>query len=286
MEVVNAVIVISIIGLIGAIILVFASKFMAVQEDERVQKVNAELPQANCGACGFAGCQAYANAIVGDDAAVNRCVPGGDAVAQKVAAIMGKEAEKVDQKIAVVSCRGTCGHTKKTFNYIGEPSCRDLAQLYGGNSSCSAGCLGLGDCVKVCQFGALEVVNGVAVVNEEKCTGCGACKDICPKNLFWMKAPEDDPIVLCSNRKPGGETKKSCDVGCIACRKCERACPEGAITVEGNLARIDQSKCTHCHECVAVCPSNVIQPPKQILKMIIDAPPETAPEKETAEAGR
>ena len=171
--------VIAAIGLLGAVLLVTASKLFAVTEDERIREVELALPGANCGSCGYAGCAAYAKAIV-EGAPVNQCFAGGAAAAEKIAAIMGVEAGDATEYKAMVACRGDLSHTKKRYEYHGIPTCAACNVLYNGDSSCPFGCLGFGDCVKACKFGAIEIRDGIAHVNKEKCTGCGQCVANCP----------------------------------------------------------------------------------------------------------
>ena len=190
-----AVLIVTVIGLIGAVILVAASIFMYVPVDERVEQITGCLPGANCGACGCAGCADYAKTIVEDGNAVNKCVPGGAKVAGEIAAIMGVEAGASVPMKAVVACSGTCGKTGKRFEFEGLHSCQAVKGLYGGDGDCKFGCLGYGDCVSVCAFDAIHVVDGVALVDREKCTGCGACAKACPNAIisiipFGKKSPK------------------------------------------------------------------------------------------------
>ena len=232
-----AVLIVTVIGLIGAVILVAASIFMYVPVDERVEQITGCLPGANCGACGCAGCADYAKTIVEDGNAVNKCVPGGAKVAGEIAAIMGVEAGASVPMKAVVACSGTCGKTGKRFEFEGLHSCQAVKGLYGGDGDCKFGCLGYGDCVSVCAFDAIHVVDGVALVDREKCTGCGACAKACPNAIISI-IPEHKrkPVVLCQNKDKGAQTRKACSAGCIGCMKCAKACPKQAITVENNLA--------------------------------------------------
>ena len=258
--------VIAAIGLLGAVLLVTASKLFAVTEDERIREVELALPGANCGSCGYAGCAAYAKAIV-EGAPVNQCVAGGSAAAEKIAAIMGVEAGDATEYKAMVACRGDLSHTKKRYEYHGIPSCAACNVLYNGDSSCPFGCLGFGDCVKACKFDAIEIVDGIARVDPKKCTGCGACKTACPKRIIFMyeykRKPK--PIVMCSNHKKGVDTRRECTAGCIGCGKCVKNCPVNAITIHDNVARVDYDKCISCRKCVTNCPMNCIIIPDREL---------------------
>lgn len=258
MSIVSAIAIVSVLGLIGAAILVVAAKYLAVEEDPRIGEVTGVLPGANCGACGFAGCADYAKAIVSGEAEIGRCVPGGQKCADAVAAIMGTSAGAAVQMRAVVLCQGSCDKAKTKYDYQGVKSCA-AATLYGGPQACSFGCIGFGDCVKACKFDAIRVVDGVSVVDPDKCTGCGECAKACPKRIISVRPASTRPVVLCSNTEKGGVTHKACTIGCIGCMKCTKVCPTGAITVENNLARIDPDKCSGCGECVKNCPVGAIR---------------------------
>ena len=255
-----AVVLIAAVGLVGAVLLVAASRAFAVTEDERVEEVTLALPGANCGACGYAGCASYAKAVA-EGAPVNQCMAGGPAVAEKLAAIMGVEAGESTAYKAIVACRGTEEHTRSRFDYRGIQSCQACNVLYNGHLSCPFGCLGFGDCVRACKFGAIQLVDGVARVDPAKCTGCGACKAACPKKIIFLYHEETKPVVMCSNHKRGADTRKECTAGCIGCHKCEKECPAQAITVRDNVARIDYDKCTGCNHCADICPVHAIQLP-------------------------
>jgi len=256
--------VIAAIGLLGAVLLVTASKLFAVTEDERIREVELALPGANCGSCGYAGCAAYAKAIV-EGAPVNQCFAGGAAAAEKIAAIMGVEAGDATEYKAMVACRGDLSHTKKRYEYHGIPTCAACNVLYNGDSSCPFGCLGFGDCVKACKFGAIEIRDGIAHVNKEKCTGCGACKAACPKRIIFLYEYKSrpKPIVMCSNHKKAVDTRRECTAGCIGCGKCVRNCPVEAISINENVARVDYDKCIGCRKCVTNCPMNCIVIPEE-----------------------
>ena len=262
MTIAMAIILVTVVGLLGAVILVLAARFLAVEEDPRVGQVQECLPGANCGACGYAGCADYAKAIV-EGAPVNLCVPGGAKAAQAAAAVMGVEAGATRKVCAVVACQGADGVCKQKFDYQGIASCAAAAALHGGPNACTFGCIGLGDCVKACKFDAIHVENGLAHVDPAKCTGCGACKAACPHNVIRMYDEPEKPVVLCGNKEKGALTNKECAKGCIACMKCEKSCPEQAIKVVDFVATIDYSKCTGCGTCMEVCPKKVIHLPGQ-----------------------
>lgn len=246
------------IGLVAAVILVIASKVMEVPVDERIETVREELPSANCGACGYAGCDDYAKAVVEEGAALNLCTPGGPDTAAKIADIMGGEAGEMEKTIAMLRCQGTVHHTTKKYDYAGVSTCRAAAQMYGGNSSCSYSCLGFGDCVSVCEFDAMEIVDGIVKIDADKCTACGACVEECPKMVLELRKVGKTAFVQCSNEQKGAQSRKVCSISCIACTKCVKVCPVDAIMMKNNRAVIDPDKCINCGDCVEVCPTNAI----------------------------
>ncbi len=246
------------IGLVFGIILAVASKVFHVETDERIGKITEVLPSANCGGCGYAGCSAYAEAVVSGKASVNGCPVGGAAVAQKVAEIMGVSASSETQrKIAHVICSGGCNSEK--FEYHGISDCRAANRLANGDKSCAYACLGLGSCAAVCPFDAITVTDGHVNIREEKCTGCGKCVEECPKNIISL-IPENAPyFVQCSSKNKGAVTRNVCEDGCIGCKICEKKCEFNAIEVYDNLAAIDYKKCTGCGACVEACPRKIIR---------------------------
>lgn len=259
-----AVISLGAIGAIGAIFLYAASKKFEVYEDPRIAQVQDALPAANCGGCGYPGCSGFAAACVKADTLEGLLCPvGGAAVMDKVAAILGKEAGSAEPMVAVVRCNGTCADRPRTNQYDGTKSCAIASTLYGGETGCTFGCLGYGDCVNVCTFDAIHInpATGLAEVNEEKCTSCGACVKACPKSLIELrkKGPKSRRIyVSCMNKDKGAIAKKACNNACIGCGKCVKECPFEAITLTSNLAYIDYTKCRLCRKCVVVCPTNAI----------------------------
>ena len=264
MSVTAAVVIVTLTGLCGAGILVVASQLMRVEVDERIGLVQEALPGANCGACGFAGCADYATAIIESGAAPNLCIPGGAAVAAEVAKIAGQDAGEVAQRKAIVACQGTSEHRSQKYENTGIQSCAAASGLFGGPSACPYGCLGYGDCKAVCKFDAIEIQQGVARIKIEQCTGCGACLEACPKKIIWIREVSEKPVVMCANHHRGALTRKECTAGCIGCMKCEKSCPEGAIVVKNNVARIDLDKCIGCRTCVNVCPVKAIAVPKNV----------------------
>lgn len=247
------------VGLIAGLALALIGNFFGVEEDEKVKNVRTCLPGANCGACGYKGCDDYAAAIAAGNAAPNLCIPGGESTATELGELLGIEIEPPKDVVAFVACNGNCEATSNKATYDGISSCRAASMLYGGPAACSYGCLGLGDCAAVCPSDAICTKDGIAHVDTSRCIGCGACADTCPKHIIHMVPQESRTVVMCSNRDRGADARKVCKNACIACRKCEKTCPHGAITVIDNLARIDYTKCTGCLECVAQCPTGCLK---------------------------
>lgn len=247
-------------GLAFGLGLAYASKKFAVEVDERLDKIKEVLPGANCGACGYPGCEGYAAAIVSGEAGVEKCTVGGIPAAKAICGIMGVNAagEQVDM-VARVMCDGRCNVSRDKFQYTGISSCTAASQLFSGGKQCAYGCLGYGSCQEVCDFDAIVISNGVAKILEDKCKACGKCVEICPKNIISIDPKKGRYSVLCKSTDKGGIVRKNCDVGCIGCMKCQKVCQSEAITIENNLARIDAEKCTNCGECEKACPVNAIK---------------------------
>lgn len=254
----------SLLALVSAVILYFIAQRFKVYEDPRIDEVQAVLPAANCGGCGYAGCRSLAEALVNAETFDGLyCPVGGAEVMAGAAKILGKEAPVVDPLVAVLLCNGTPENRPRTSNYTGASDCRISNSLYIGESDCSYGCLGFGDCVKACTFGAMTIdpLTGLPVIIDDNCVACGACVKACPRNIIELrkKAKKERKIyVACSNCDKGGPARRACKVACIACSKCVKVCEFGAITIENNLAYIDAKKCTFCRKCVTECPTNSI----------------------------
>ena len=244
------------IGLVVGIVLSVASKLFAVETDERIEQITELLPGANCGGCGYAGCSACAAAIVAGDAPVNAC-PGCANVAE-IAKIMGVEAVGSNPKKAYIACSGQTGKAIKKYDFDGTMSCYDISQLKGGDKNCDYACLGYGDCVEKCAFGALSIKDGIASVDQTKCTGCGVCASVCPKSVIKILPENIKTFVACSSKDKGAALKDKCTAGCIGCKICEKNCEAGAISVVDNLAVIDYEKCTGCGICAEKCPKKII----------------------------
>ena len=247
------------IALICAVILTLSTRFFGVKEDETAVAIRACLPGANCGACGYTGCDGYAKALAErSESKTNLCVPGGDKTAKEIAAILGVEAEDVVEQVAYVACNGNCGATERKYDYKGFKSCVAANLLYNGDKSCNYACLGYGDCTRVCPRDAIHVEDGIAKVDPQKCIGCGMCVRECPNHIIKLVNDTVKVVVQCSNHDKGAVTRKICTNGCIGCMKCQKACPTGAVKVENNLATIDYSLCTGCGACDDVCPVHCI----------------------------
>ncbi len=257
MNIVFAILVLGVMGGVFGLALAVASKVFYVEKDERLEPITEALPGANCGGCGFSGCAAYAQAIIDGTGKIGMCAVGGKSVNDEIAAIMGVESVEMERKVALVKCRGF--HATKKGSYDGLMDCEAAAKLAGGGpNNCPYGCLGFGNCVKVCPTGAISLKDGVAQVDHEKCVGCMACKNACPRGIIEEVPYKQDIVVACSSKEKGGALRKYCDIGCIGCKLCEKACEHDAIHVFDNLARIDYSKCTSCSACAAKCPRHLI----------------------------
>ena len=276
-----AVISLGAIGLVAAVILYAASKKFAVYEDPRIAQVSEVLPQANCGGCGYPGCSGFAAACVKAGSLEGKLCPvGGQPTMEKVAAILGLEAAASEPKVAVVRCNGTCANRPKLTQYDGVRSCVVANSTYGGETGCTFGCLGCGDCVSACTFGAIKMnpETGLPEVDESKCTACGACAKACPRSIIEIRPKGKNNrrvYVQCVNKDKGAVARKACAAACIGCGKCVKVCPFEAITLENNLAYIDPAKCKSCRKCEMECPQNAI--------IAVNFPPRKAkPAEETA----
>ena len=272
--------VIALLGLVLALVLYIVADRFKVEEDPRIDEVEKVMPGANCGGCGFAGCRAFADAAVkAPNLDNNYCPVGGNDVMKKVAAILGYEVKEKAPMVAVVRCNGSCEARPRINEYGGYASCRVKAALYAGDTACAFGCLGCGDCVAACAFGAISMdpATGLPVVDESKCTACGACAKACPKSIIEIrpKGPRGMRLyVSCLNRDKGPAAKKACASACRGCGICAKTCTHGAITVENNVAYIDPAKCKLCRECEAVCPTGAIHSvnfPKPVDKDAVKA---------------
>lgn len=247
------------VGLVSAILLTFVGNKFAVPVDETQALIREVLPGANCGACGFAGCDDYAAALAADPSVpANKCIPGGEATVQGICSILGVDAESSAPMAARVLCSGFHDVTKPEMDYQGLASCAAVKQFFGGPGSCKYGCIGMGDCVAVCQYDAIEICNGLAKVDKESCVGCGMCANACPQNIIEIVPKASRVSVGCSSKDAGKGVMAVCEAGCIGCKLCEKACKFDAIHVVDNLAVIDVEKCVNCGLCAKACPRKVI----------------------------
>ena len=252
--------VVGILGILIGIFLGIASEKFKVEVDEKEILVRNELPGNNCGGCGYAGCDALAKAIAAGQADVGACPVGGASTAEKIGAIMGVAGGSAEKKVAFVKCKGTCDKTKVQYNYYGVDDCKKVSVVPGaGEKACTYGCMGYGSCVKACAFDAIHVVDGVAVVDKEKCVACGKCVSSCPNHLIELVPYKAGHLVQCSSHAKGKDVKSVCESGCIGCTLCTKQCEFDAIHMEDNLAVIDYEKCTNCGKCAEKCPVKVIQ---------------------------
>ena len=247
-------------GLGAGILLAYASKKFAVKEDEKVGKIESILPGVNCGACGYAGCHAYAEAVASGKAEVNLCKPGGEKVMKEICSIMGKEGVSAEPKVAQRYCNGGRKESKSKFDYEGIETCKAASIINNGFKQCTYSCLGLGDCERSCPVNAITIdENSLPQIDKEKCIGCEKCVIECPRNILHMVPKKSRVHVRCSSKDPGKVVTKVCTIGCIACKLCEKACPFDAIHVIDNLAIIDYDKCKNCTKCAQVCPRKIIE---------------------------
>ena len=247
------------LGVMFGLVLSFAAKKFAVPVDERFILVREAVAGANCGACGYPGCDAYALAVVKGETSIDLCTPGGQKTLDALAQIMGQETNDMEVEVARVLCQGETGVVKPRYDYNGPETCHTAVGLAGGPSMCIWGCVGLGDCVRVCRFDAMKIVNGIVEINEDKCTACGMCVKECPRSVIKLLPKKARVTVRCQNAAPPRESRETCTKACIACKRCEKACQYDAIHVVNNCAIIDPVKCTLCGECVKVCPTKCIE---------------------------
>lgn len=261
----STILTLSLLGILAAVVLYFVAQKFKVEEDPRIDEVEKMLPGANCGGCGFAGCRGMADALVkNDDISALFCPVGGGDTMKGIAAYLGKAAPEKEPMVATVRCGGVCDKRPRTNTFDGAKSCAVASSLYVGETACAYGCLGYGDCVAACAFDAIHInpETGIAEVDAEKCTACGACVKACPKKIIELskKWPKGRAVYVgCVSKDKGAVVMKACKAGCIGCGKCEKVCAFGAITIENNLAYIDSQKCKLCRKCVNECPTGAIK---------------------------
>ena len=258
--IVIATVTVGIVGILIGVLLGIASEVFKVEVDEKEIQVREALPGNNCGACGYPGCDGLAKAIASGEAKVNQCPVGGQPVAAKIAVIMGvDDVGASEKKVAFVKCKGNCNYTKKIYTYSGLYDCNGAMVVPGaGGKSCEYGCMGYGSCVKACEFDSIHIVDGIALVDKEKCVACGKCVSACPKKLIDMVPYKAKTLVQCNSQDKGKTVKDKCSVGCIGCTMCVKQCQDDAIHMVGNVALVDYSKCIECGRCAMKCPTKVI----------------------------
>lgn len=256
-EILLPILIVAGIGLIAGLGLAIASIIMAVPKDEKAEAILEVLPGANCGACGYSGCEGYAKALAHGEAKPGLCSPGGAEVAKATSELLGVSGD-VEYKTALVHCLGSYDFTTDKMEYDGIMSCAAASQLAGGITSCRFGCMGLGDCMNACAYNAINICNGVAAINPDRCKGCSMCVKACPKGLISFVPLKNQAVVRCSNCDKGAATNKVCGIGCIGCTKCVRVCEFDAVKIVDSHAVVDPEKCTACGKCVEVCPRHVI----------------------------
>ncbi len=253
------------IGVVFGVTLAAVARRFQVPTNPVVERVRAYLPSANCGACGFAGCQAYAEAVVErSEVSPSLCIPGRGAVAEAIAKIAGKEPGTVADRVVVMRCHGTSAFARDESRYVGLDTCAAASLVFGGPKACKNGCLGMADCVRACPFDALYMSpDGIAAVNYDKCTGCGICVPVCPKELFQLYPRNRRVELSCVAKDKQSVVRSTCMVGCTLCRKCVSKCPAEAIEWDGRTIIIHHDICLaygpSCQEaCVDICPSTIL----------------------------
>ena len=245
------------IAVIFAVLIVTVSKLCMIKEDSKTEEIKDCLANANCGGCGYAGCADFAKALAEGKATLDACGPTSKEGKKRISEILGIEYSDSKEIAAKTHCSGG-KECIDLFGYVGNQTCYAMYSFGGGNKGCIFGCLGGGDCVKACEYGAITMKNGVSVINKDLCVACGKCVKACPKHIIEL-IPKDAAIyIACSSEHRGKDVMNVCKKGCIGCGICTKNCPENAIIMEDNLPKVDYSKCTGCFTCVEKCPRKCI----------------------------
>jgi len=254
-----SIIALALLGLLSGLMLGLAYQKFSVEEDPRVTRILSALPGSNCGACGYAGCRGFAEALAAGKIDASGCLMGGRETAQLLASTLGTDLKEKDALAAFLLCGGGAAESQNRFEYIGAPNCKAADALGGGFKACTYGCLGFGDCATACPTSAISMSKDkLPVVDIDKCIACGKCIKECPRALFILLPKKTRFHVNCNSEDKGVFVRRVCKVGCIACLLCQKACPNGAIMIENNLAAIDHNKCKNAGECIKVCPMKTI----------------------------
>ena len=246
------------IGLLCAVALAVAEKYLSIAQDPRIGKVSELLPGANCGGCGYAGCAEYARAIVVDNADCNLCTPGGPSCAIAIASFLGRAAASITKRTALVLCCGNDTEATRRAAYNGIYDCAAAQAIAGGDKGCTYGCLGYGTCARICPVNAIAMIDGLAKIDKFKCIACGKCIIACPRKIIKFVPITAEIHVLCSSKDKGPAVKKVCGIGCIGCRICTKYA-EGAINMDGFLAVVDYTKPLTNEETIVKCPPHCIR---------------------------
>jgi Na+-translocating ferredoxin:NAD+ oxidoreductase subunit B len=246
------------LGLVFALGLGIASRYLAVTERPDVEAVNAILPQLNCGGCGYPNCMALAKAMVDGKESLDTCVKAGHETTVRIGEMLGQEVSGA--VIAVMKCGGGWQQSKSPYQYLGAHDCRVAVSAGGGAKDCAYGCIGLGTCAGVCPSNAIVIgKDGLPKIDRDLCVGCGVCVRACPRKVIDLVPIDKEVIVACKNVETGRLVRSVCSIGCVGCKACARACQYDAIHVTNNLAKIDYAKCTNCRACALKCPTHAIQ---------------------------
>lgn len=267
MDIIIPALLIGLLGMFFGVIIAVTGKLFAVKEDPVKEAVRALLPGANCGGCGFAGCDNYAQAVAEGRAEPNKCPVAGEKAAEEIGRIVGRDVEMPDKRVAVVRCQGDTDACGIRFDYDGPNTCRAASLAAMGDKSCQYSCLGFGDCAAVCAFDAIVIEEGrIARIDQDKCTGCGVCVKNCPRSVISLVPQKLAVHCLCSARERAQTVRENCVSGCIACGKCVKVCHFGAITIKNNLPEINYSRCMGCMQCADSCPTGALKANEQLRR--------------------